>query len=71
VRAGKRVVDVVGAVTLLLLLLPLLITICVLVWVACGRPAILTQERLGLNGKIFEMYSTYGNPTKGLQRRGR
>jgi lipopolysaccharide/colanic/teichoic acid biosynthesis glycosyltransferase len=56
VRAGKRAVDVVGAVTLLLVLLPFLVMICVLILVLHGGPVLFAQERPGLNGKIFRMY---------------
>jgi lipopolysaccharide/colanic/teichoic acid biosynthesis glycosyltransferase len=48
VRAGKRAVDVVGAVTLLLVLLPFLVMICVLIWVLHGRLVLFAQERPGL-----------------------
>jgi lipopolysaccharide/colanic/teichoic acid biosynthesis glycosyltransferase len=53
---GKRLFDILGASFALLVLAPLLLSICVLIWVSCGRPILLVQERLGLHGKIFSVY---------------
>ena len=55
-RFIKRLIDILGSLTLLILLaLPMLI-IAVMVKLDSPGPAIFSQERLGRNGKIFQMY---------------
>lgn len=55
-RFGKRTADICFALLLLLLLLPVLIITAVLIKVDSRGPAIFTQERLGLGGKVFPIY---------------
>jgi sugar transferase EpsL len=51
----KRLFDLI-VVTILLLLIPLMILICLLVRVKLGSPLFFKQPRPGLNGEIFDIY---------------
>ena len=51
----KRAIDFIGALTLLLLLLPIYIVVYVLVVIFLGYPAIFRQQRPGKDEKIFEV----------------
>ncbi|GAA3287838.1 sugar transferase [Nesterenkonia halobia] len=55
-RAAKRVFDLVGAATLLVLLAPLLLAVAVAVRRQDGGPALFRQERIGLDGVPFRIY---------------
>lgn len=58
-RAGagiKRLIDVVGAVGLLLLFLPLLFAVAIGVLLSSRGPIIYSQERVGLHGRKFRFY---------------
>jgi lipopolysaccharide/colanic/teichoic acid biosynthesis glycosyltransferase len=52
----KRAMDVVGALVLLGLLLPLLVGIALSVWWSSPGPILFRQERVGKNGRIFCLY---------------
>jgi lipopolysaccharide/colanic/teichoic acid biosynthesis glycosyltransferase len=52
----KRVIDVVGALALMLLLLPLLLIASVLVLFDVGAPVLFWQERTGWKGRPFLIY---------------
>jgi lipopolysaccharide/colanic/teichoic acid biosynthesis glycosyltransferase len=52
----KRVIDIVGALVLLILLLPILILGGILVLVDIGPPVFFWQERQGWKGRSFLMY---------------
>lgn len=52
----KRVVDVCLALVLLVLLVPLLIVIAILVRRDSPGPALFIQQRVGKNGRIFDLY---------------
>jgi lipopolysaccharide/colanic/teichoic acid biosynthesis glycosyltransferase len=54
-RTGKRTIDVIGSVALLLLLSPLLVIVAVLVRVTSPGPALFRQERVGTRGRTFTM----------------
>jgi lipopolysaccharide/colanic/teichoic acid biosynthesis glycosyltransferase len=54
-RTGKRAIDVIGSVALLLLLSPLLVIVAVLVRVTTPGPALFRQERVGTGGRTFTM----------------
>ncbi|GAB3179028.1 hypothetical protein GCM10027060_06080 [Nesterenkonia halophila] len=54
-RAAKRVFDLVGAATLLVLLAPLLLAVAVAVRRQDGGPALFRQERIGLDGVPFRI----------------
>jgi sugar transferase EpsL len=53
---NKRVIDVVGSASLLLLTSPVLLAASVAVLLTIGRPAWFRQLRSGLNGKPFYIY---------------
>lgn len=52
----KRTIDFLFALFALVTLLPVLIVVAVLVRVKLGSPILFSQQRPGLNGKIFRMY---------------
>ncbi len=52
----KRLLDFVVAGTLLILLAPVLLVIALLVKTTSAGPVIFVQRRVGLNGRLFEMY---------------
>lgn len=52
----KRLLDLIGALFLILLLSPLLIMVIVLVRIKLGSPVFFTQDRLGLNGQTFTIW---------------
>ena len=52
----KRLLDLLGAVTCLLLLLPIFLTTWLLVRITLGKPVIFKQSRPGLNEQIFTLY---------------
>ncbi len=52
----KRVVDIIGAILLLLLLSPLFLVISILVRCTSKGKIIYIQERVGMNNKIFKIY---------------
>ncbi len=56
VRAAKSALDRVGAVALLALLSPVLLTLVMLVRLDSAGPAFFTQTRVGRHGKRFRLY---------------
>ena len=73
---AKRVIDVVGAGTLLILLLPLLAVLTVLVLLSGPGPALFVQTRVGRDGRPFRMFKlrtmrTGAHVEAALLRRGR
>jgi len=52
----KRGFDLFFGVFALLLTLPVMGIIALVIWIEDGRPIIFRQERVGENGRIFEMY---------------
>ena len=50
---GKRIVDLVLSLILLLLTFPVLLVCCILVRLTMGSPVFFVQKRPGRNGKIF------------------
>ena len=52
----RRVIDVLGAGTAIIVSLPILLVIALAVWIEGGRPILYSQLRLGLNGAPFRMY---------------
>jgi len=55
-RYGKRAIDLVGAVVLLLFVAPILAIVALAVLCALGRPVLLKQNRVGLRGNAFGVY---------------
>lgn len=53
--AGKRTVDVIGAVVLILLLAPVFLVVAALVKFTSEGPVLFVQERVGLNKRKFPM----------------
>ena len=53
--AAKRLCDVLGAVVILLLALPVLLVVTGLVYLKMGRPIFFFQNRPGLHGKVFRI----------------
>jgi len=52
----KRLFDFVVAIIALITLLPIIIIVAVLIRFKLGSPILFTQDRPGLNGKVFKMY---------------
>ena len=52
----KPVLDVLGAVVLLVALAPVFAGVSLLVLLALGRPVILRQKRVGHQGRVFDVY---------------
>jgi lipopolysaccharide/colanic/teichoic acid biosynthesis glycosyltransferase len=52
----KRAMDILGALTFFIFLLPLFVTIAVCVRISSHGPAIYSQSRVGLKGRIFRFY---------------
>lgn len=55
-RVGKRAVDVAGAVTLLVLVAPLLLLLMLAIVTTSPGPAIYRSRRVGLDGRSFAMF---------------
>ncbi|HYC61867.1 MAG TPA: sugar transferase [Thermoanaerobaculia bacterium] len=53
---AKRIFDLTGAVILLILAAPLLLTSAIVILLFNGRPVFLRQERVGCNGRGFGMW---------------
>jgi len=54
--AAKRAIDVVGALLLLVLTLPLLVVVSLLIRISSRGPVIFRQVRSGFHGRAFQMY---------------
>jgi len=55
-RVVKRLLDIVGALLMLILLFPVLLAIAILIKIKLGSPVIFKQQRAGLYGKPFYLY---------------
>ena len=55
-KFGKRLFDVLFSASLLIVLSPVILIIALIVYVRMGRPILFSQERPGLNEKIFTLY---------------
>ena len=51
----KRIIDFLIALWALLFLLPVILLVAVLIRIKLGSPILFTQDRPGLNGKVFKM----------------
>lgn len=54
-RLSKRLFDLVAAGSLLLITWPLMLIVALLIWVGSGRPVLYRQERVGQDGRKFEL----------------
>lgn len=54
-RWGKRLLDILVAVPVLLFLLPFFLVLALLLWICQGEPPLFIQPRPGLKGKIFSL----------------
>ncbi len=54
--AIKRTFDIVASLISLILLSPVLLIITIAIRIEDGEPALLVQDRIGLNGKLFKFY---------------
>lgn len=52
----KRLFDFIVALSLLIALMPVIIVVAVLIRFKLGSPILFSQDRPGLNGKIFKIY---------------
>lgn len=55
-KFGKRLFDVLFSASLLIVLSPVILIIALIVYVKMGRPILFSQERPGLNERIFTLY---------------
>lgn len=55
-RTFKRASDLTAALLAIVLLSPLMLAVTLAIRIKTGGPALFTQERPGLNGKIFKIY---------------
>jgi lipopolysaccharide/colanic/teichoic acid biosynthesis glycosyltransferase len=55
-RFLKPALDIVGGLVLALLAMPLMLLITVIIWITMGRPALLTQRRIGQGGRTFTLF---------------
>jgi len=53
---SKRAFDVVASASLLVVASPLLAGLAAGVWVSSGRPILFSQQRMGLDGRVFAMW---------------
>ena len=53
---AKRLVDILGAVIVIVVTLPLLLSAVLLTWLFVGSPISFWQQRLGLDGRSFDLY---------------
>ena len=55
IKFGKRLFDIVISFVLLILLIPIFLVMCIIVWYEVGWPIIFRQKRLGIHGNKFGM----------------
>ncbi len=55
VRRGKRLVDIVGSLLLLVVTAPVMLVVALLVWTTLGRPVFFVQQRPGFGGRPFRL----------------
>lgn len=54
-RLIKRAVDLLVAITLLVIISPIFLALCILIYFRMGSPIFFIQKRPGMNGKIFSI----------------
>jgi len=55
-NAGKRAIDIAGALVGLMLFAPAIAVFCTMVWLESRGPVFYKQRRIGLNGRPFDIY---------------
>lgn len=55
-RIGKRLLDFMGALLLLIILSPIILITALLILIKLGRPVVFSQSRPGFHRKIFTIY---------------
>lgn len=55
-NGGKRLLDVVGSMLLLLVLSPVACLVCLAIALRLGRPVTFCQPRIGLDGRVFLLH---------------
>lgn len=55
-KYGKRPMDIIMALGVILLLSPVYLAVAGLVWIKFGSPVLFRQERIGLGEKVFTIY---------------
>jgi len=55
-RIIKPAVDLVGGLALFVLFLPLMLLTALAIMISLGRPVMYKQERIGRNGRLFQLY---------------
>lgn len=65
----KRAIDLLVAIALLVIISPLFLALCVLIYIRMGSPVFFIQKRPGKNGKIFSIikFRTMLNQPKGRE----
>ena len=53
VRRAKRALDIAATVVGVVLISPIFLTLCLLVWLESGGPVFYTDQRMGRDGKLF------------------
>lgn len=64
---GKRLFDIIFSLTLLILLLPLIVSVSLLIKIFDSGPVIFKQKRVGMNQKLFYLYKFRSMPTNTKQ----
>lgn len=54
-RIGKRLIDLIIALIAMIVLIPVLMITMIVLYITGHRPVMFSQERPGLNGKIFKL----------------
>lgn len=55
-KGGKRLFDTVFSLICLIILSPVFLLVGIAVYLNLGKPILFIQERIGLNGKVFNIY---------------
>ena len=55
-KNGKRTVDLLGSLILLIILFPLIMIFYIILFLFSGRPVFYKQQRAGLNNRIFQIW---------------
>ncbi|WP_338101360.1 sugar transferase [Psychrobacillus vulpis] len=69
-RIGKRIADIVGSFSLLLICIPLILLFSIILFIFSGRPIFFTQTRAGLHNTSFTIWKFRTMETKTLDFNG-